>query len=503
MINFYAKEEHFKDHLQPIYQKLSDGGFDVRWVLKDDRAIDDTKWAVVASSGDLNKATGDKKMVFYAEHGAGQSYSMRHSSYAGGQGRDNVCMFLSPGPHVSAKNKHYYPHIPDAEVGVPKLDDLHLAMSPELPSPKPVPVVCISFHWDCNVCPETKSGFAYFKNSIDKLAEIASNKSDKYDSREFELVGHCHPRARKEVKPYFEKLGIRFIEKFEDVLTEADVYVCDNSSTIFEFASIGKPVVLLNPPHYRKHVSHGLRFWTFATIGPNAKNFQTLLDGIRECIHDTRENRALRKSMIDQIYHKTDGGAAERAAIAIIEHIEEFNKMEKMGNYILVKKHSLGTFGLVEPGQRISVFPKYCLIHDKIGNFKRRMNFTEEQDVDVRIRKTLKIAPNNYEMVEATIDLTIDDDDILGKDFSAGSKDNTEGFKAVDRSFTEQELYIIQMVREGKGKTEICYHSGDKGENYSREDMLRAWDRLKSQDIIVKGEGKLLWEINTVGSDKG
>lgn len=504
MIDFYISAEHYKDHMNPVYKKLEDNGFPVRWVEKGEAGTPNSKWAVVAASGDLTRATKENKMVFFAEHGTGQTYSNRHPSYAGGSGRKNVTLFLSPGPHVSAMNNRYYPDIPDAHVGVPKLDQYHLDASPELPSAKPVPVVCISFHWDCKVSPESRNGFDHFKSSVKKLAkEFAVPVSDIYDNREFELVGHCHPRARAEIKPFMESLGIRFIDNFFDVLDEADVYVCDNSSTIFEFASIGKPVVLMNPPHYRKFIEHGLRFWKHADIGPNAKDYDTLLDSIRVCLHDTKESRSIRKSIVNKIYYNTDGTASEKAAEAIITHIEEFDKMEKLGNRVLVKRHSLGTFGLVEPGNKITVFPGYCLIHDQYGNYKRRMNFTEDQDPDVRIRRTIKTAPNNYGLITPIIDLSIEEDDVLSKDFSASSTSKTEGFKAVDRAFSEQELYIISKVRENVGKTAICYRSGDKGEDYSREDMLRAWDRLISQGIIVKGEGKLLWEVNTVGSDKG
>lgn len=499
MIEFYAREEHFKAHMEPIFDKIVEAGYPAKWVTGDQSGDKNCRFAVAASSGDLARATRDKKMVFFMEHGAGQSYSVRHESYAGGPKRDNVCMFLSPGPHVTAQNSKFYPTTPSVDIGVPKLDKWHISSSPEKADPLAAPVVAVSFHWDCRVCPETRSGFEHFKNSVLELA--AMNSNDPLKPAEFKIVGHCHPRARRTVKKFFLENNIEFYDEFEDILRIADIYACDNSSTIFEFASAGKPVIILNPPFYRKHVTHGLRFWKYADIGPNAKDTKTFLEAIRDCINETREDKLARKSMINEIYYACDGQAAERAAEAILSHMEETNRIQSEGNYIKCLRHSLGVFGILQPGQTVIVFPGYAIINDSIGNFKRRMSFSESEDPSRRIRRVLKTSPKNYQLVEPTIDLTIEDDQD-DYNFSARLK-KSKGFTEADRDMDAQELYILQEIKKGQGKTQICYHSQHLGDDFKREPMLRAWSRLESQEIIVPGNGQFLWEINTVGSYKG
>ena len=81
------------------------------------------------------------------------------------------------------------------------------------------------------------------------------------------VLGHGHPRILDQLMPVYEELGIEPAYTFEEVLDRASVYCCDNSSTLFEFASLDRPVVVLNPPWYRREVEHGLRFWEAATVG--------------------------------------------------------------------------------------------------------------------------------------------------------------------------------------------------------------------------------------------
>lgn len=494
MVEFYVNEEHFKDHLEPVYEKIAQER-DVRWVPKGEKGDPNCRFAVVASSGDLHRASLEKKMIFYMEHGAGQTYNVRNRSYAGGPGRENVCLFLSPGPHVTAINKKWHPQIPSVDVGVPKLDYWHNIVRPEHPDKKALPVVCISFHWDCQVCPETRNGFNHFKQAV----LDAKKKSGKFG--EFELVGHCHPRARKQIKPFFEENGIEFIEKFSDVLDRADVYVCDNSSTIFEFASIGKPVVLLNPPHYRKFVHHGLRFWDYAHIGHNAKDSASMLEAIRLSLNETRQDMVDRRHLINQIYYACDGQAAERAASAIIDHIDDLVRTETSGNYIRCKRASMGIFGMLDKGQTVLIFPSYAIINDHLGKFRGKVSFAEPMDPDRRIRDLLKVAPRNYELVMPSFDIGLDDDDEY-EDYSLNGNKSIKGFRAAERAYSTQELYIIDQLNKGVNKTQICYHSREKGPEFKRELLLRAWDTLAKQEIIVKDKNGE-WEVAKVGSDKG
>ena len=80
------------------------------------------------------------------------------------------------------------------------------------------------------------------------------------------------PEPPREAIRFYEAHGIEYVPDFDDVLRRADVYACDNSSTLYEFASTGRPVVVLNAPWYRwKHImafGSGMRP-TWALKSPN------------------------------------------------------------------------------------------------------------------------------------------------------------------------------------------------------------------------------------------
>ena len=113
-----------------------------------------------------------------------------------------------------------------------------------------------------------------------------------------------------------QRHGIEHVATFDEVCRRADVYVCDNSSTIFEFASTGRPVVLLNSPQYRKRIHHGLRFWDAASVGVQVDTAAELPDAIQRALHE--DHSAEREAALDIVYaYRTD--AAQRAADAIME----------------------------------------------------------------------------------------------------------------------------------------------------------------------------------------
>ena len=115
---------------------------------------------------------------------------------------------------------------------------------------------------------------------------------------------------------YYEHAGIPFVADFRDVLRRADLYACDNSSTLFEFASTGRPVVVLNTPAYRRNIHHGGRFWDWATVGLQVDHPRDLVATIVRALVDPLEVRVERDRVLDLVYQPRTGGA-ERAAAAI------------------------------------------------------------------------------------------------------------------------------------------------------------------------------------------
>lgn len=340
-VDFIASERHFADHLACIYHALPAERRGIFWLREDvlheakrlrlqgrpfnkrnvTTILGERRGLVVcAASRDLGYATRGGRDSVYCEHGAGQTYSNNHASYAGGNGRHFVKLMLVPGEHPAKVNRKRYSHIPVNAIGCPKLDAYHKRSYPR----SATPVVAISFHWDCFVAPETRSSWSEFKPLLKELAA----------QKDFQVLGHGHPRIYDLVTKEYRKLGIECVRDFSEVLKRADIYVCDNSSTIFEFASTDRPVVVLNSHHYRKDVQHGLRFWDCADVGiqvesPKQSSATELLSAIRRAIKDPPEVASNRREAVSRVYAHTDGLASHRAAQAIMEVINDMPELEK------------------------------------------------------------------------------------------------------------------------------------------------------------------------------
>ena len=327
-IDLLAYESHFLSHLAPLWQALP-ASVRGRALVDPDllhhaRALGvnavaaaaprpkpyypapvfDGELALVASYGDIKKGRrmGYGPFVFL-EHGIGQSYagdrtSVNHGSYSGGDDRDDVGLFLVPGENPAGRWRTRYPKADVAVVGSPRLDSL-----PRKSDGGESPVVAVSFHFPCSVVPETRPTDGHFWPGVKALAE------------RYKVIGHAHPRYYGMDRQY-RREGIEFVADFADVCRRADVYVCDNSSTIYEFASTGRPVVVLNGPGYRKHIDHGLRFWEAANVGVNVDSPRDLVAAVDEALADPPARKRAREKALGLVYaHRT--GAAQRAADAV------------------------------------------------------------------------------------------------------------------------------------------------------------------------------------------
>ncbi len=314
-LDFLAREPHFLDHLAPVWMAVGRerrGTFHVAPSLAEraaklgigvqtkppERSLNPV---LVASLGDLRAASKVGRTVYLTEHGAGQSYSTGHASYAGGVSpeRQKVPLFLVPNEWAAERNRKSNPKARVEVVGCPKLDSL-----PDMKREGNTrPVVAVSFHWHCQVCPETRWAFPHFSTAIRSLKDS------------FTVLGHAHPRAWAQLKPFYLRTGIEPVEDFREVVSRADVYVCDNSSTIFEFAAADKPVVLLNAPWYRRHVKHGLRFWDCADVGIQTGRPAGLVGAVAEALESDGTKRRL---IVERVY-PFRGESAERAARVLEE----------------------------------------------------------------------------------------------------------------------------------------------------------------------------------------
>jgi CDP-glycerol glycerophosphotransferase (TagB/SpsB family) len=115
----------------------------------------------------------------------------------------------------------------------------------------------------------------------------------------------------------YRRAGINVVRDFADVCRQADLYITDNSSSLYEFAATGRPVVVLNAPWYRRDVHHGLRFWD-AIPGPQVDHSRDLVPTVLKALEtDTTD---LRESALAKVYAYRSG-AAERAARIIEEWV--------------------------------------------------------------------------------------------------------------------------------------------------------------------------------------
>jgi hypothetical protein len=297
MIDALATEPHFAAHIRPVWDALPQRG---RFLTAPGEPAYTS--VIVASYGDHKRARemGYRRIV-RMEHGAGQSYAGDPDTadvpnYAGGRDADDVGLFIVPGPHPAARWQTAYPAACVASVGLTKaLPGLEW---------KGGPVVALSFHYAAYLgCPEGDGAFRWYRNLIPKLA------------KRFALIGHAHPRHASRIRPWFARSGVPFVTDFEEVCRQASVYACDNSSTLFEFAATGRPVVLLNGPHYRRTVEHGLRFWEAAHVGVHAQP-ATVVEAIERALADAPEEQRAREHALDLVYSQRTGGA-ESAAAAI------------------------------------------------------------------------------------------------------------------------------------------------------------------------------------------
>lgn len=344
MIDFYASQPQYAQHLAPVWGALPDEmrgtfaatgtaarranqlGIRTGSLVRERGGV--APLTVVASFQDEQYVR--PRPVVLVEHGAGQSYhhspiADRNPSYPGGKDRQGVVLFICPNESVAQRWRDMYPETPTAVVGCPYLDPWHSEASmfrhvgPESEwnwaKPGALPLVVFSFHWNCGIVPECGWAYPHFQAELMRLAAMSD------EQRGFKMGGHAHPRAH-EIGAFWRSQGVREFQNFSEVLDYADCYVVDNSSTGFEFASTDRPVVWLNSPRYRKDVDHGLRFWSHVGVGVQCDRPESLLDRVHEALHDGPGYRARRHALIRDVYAYTDGLASQRAAAAIVAEFE-------------------------------------------------------------------------------------------------------------------------------------------------------------------------------------
>lgn len=322
MIDFLATLPHFVDHLAPVWRAMPEdrrGDFLVPGRLvrhATARGVEPTRISgrlplgrnltVTTAFADCERARGARRPVVLMEHGAGQTYIgvPDTGSYVGSKRRDGVALALVPGHKAAERQRAATPDLPVAAVGCPKIDD-YLAIPP--PS-NTEPVIAFTHHWDCKLVPETRSGWAAARDQYPVLAERFPG-----------AIMHAHPRSVANMKATLERTGMEVVVDFAEVVARADVLVCDNSSVMFEWAALDRPVVVLDLPSYRRNVHHGGRFWEWAHVGVRCDlDLGVPIAGsVLHALSDPPEVAASRERVARMVYAHI-GDATPRAVEAIL-----------------------------------------------------------------------------------------------------------------------------------------------------------------------------------------
>lgn len=338
-LDILAGATHYIDHLAPVWDALPKTRRGTFYVLPEHLDYAATKIdpmvisteplpsgenpVLVAASGNLNTARkAGRRHVALMEHGCGLSYGgdrgyrgkipNESPSYAGGLGR-NADLFIHPGPHPAARDLAIDPSRRVVVVGSPRIETLPKR------EPDGIPTVTFSFHWDAQIVPETRSAFIVYR---DYLAEMAANVRK---TGEFRILGHAHPRIYDRLEPWFRKKGIEPIRSFDDVCRLTDLYAVDNSSTLYEFASTGRDVLVLNAPFYRRGIQHGLRFWD-AIPGEMIDEPYDINRKVPFHLKNPDRWAAQREAALDKVYGDRSPGAAKRAAKALTEWMKDIQQ---------------------------------------------------------------------------------------------------------------------------------------------------------------------------------
>lgn len=287
-IHVYATEPHFLDHLKPVHNALPDT---LRGDIYTTTPPPPHTQVLVASANDLAATRGRNTVIFF-EHGCGMTWGRKGNGSYPDTRRRGANLVVAPNERVANLQQQWTPTI---NIGSsPRLDQyVNLDTTGRTE-------IAVSFHWDCRIVPETRSAFKHYEKVLPVLAE------------RHKLLGHAHPRIWKTLRPFYEQHNIEIVESFDEIMRRAALYICDVSSTLYEFATLDLPVVCLNAPWYRRNVKHGLRFWELIP-GAQVDDPTDLPDIVEQALLDPPEWAWARRRAVNTVYPRNDGNASHRA----------------------------------------------------------------------------------------------------------------------------------------------------------------------------------------------
>lgn len=309
-VDLVAEHQHYHDHLLPIWEALpAETRGTVHVVGELARPLPVPRLLLVGGYSDVIRYPGSP--VVYVEHGSGQSYhdlplsvAPFYSPIKPTKQHRNVVGFVCPNDEVAARWSGSYDR-PTFVVGCPKLDPWHSGLRGEH-EPR---TVAVTFHWEppasvWTQVPELLSGFNTYW-------PVLQDTISRWVREGWHVIATAHPKAVG-VAEFFRSecpKTVEFVTDSADVLSRAAILIADNTSLSAEMMSLGRGVVWLNHPAYRRDVEHGGRFWQW----PERSGIQV----------DTASSLARLdlESVPPSTWHPyafVDGHAAERAAAAVV-----------------------------------------------------------------------------------------------------------------------------------------------------------------------------------------
>lgn len=278
---------------------------------------------VLVASGDDARHVSDERFIIHAQHGVGQRYAdvgdMDNGAhgYVGGPGLERVGLFLCVTPDEAFRWRQRYPGALHFAVGAPTLDKWHGVDDVRVETRRQPPLIGVSFHWPCNVSVEAGSAWSEWKLLFQQLA---------HRDHPYAILGHEHPRNRGRVNAWWGSFAGGIAISFDDVMWSTEAYVCDNSSTMFEYAAVSdRPVIGLRSHKWRT-LDHGLRFGDLAP--PTDLKPDLSVRMLDEYLQGALQQPSIvcppewHQRVRDEVYGgMVDGNASRRAADAILEVI--------------------------------------------------------------------------------------------------------------------------------------------------------------------------------------
>ena len=246
-VHALASLGHYAEHVRAVWKHLpAELKGDFRFGKREkDKGWPEQDVVLIAGFYDIDRVPNHR--IIYVEHGAGQSYrgdsrARSHPAYHNGRHPARVVGYIAPRQDVADAWGR-----PAVAVGCPIVDDVedHRLLQ--------TPTAVLTFHWDAyRVCPEASTAYDHYAEALPDIVQRLRDCG-------FAVLGHAHPR---DPAAWFRwnHLGLATCG-VDHVRSNADVLIADNTSLAYEMAHLGRGVISLNSPVYRRNISHGLRFW--------------------------------------------------------------------------------------------------------------------------------------------------------------------------------------------------------------------------------------------------